>query len=176
MSHEKTTGTHETISPQTRIRAIRLLQRKALDEAGWLSDLDPESVTVEDETTVTLEDATGSIDLTALVDYVVQAIMEDNGEQTDIVWYDRPNGVWRTGPKDPRVPVDVDADEPWYGTPCAFGGHDAGQGLCCNTCMLCGDHMCEQHTARCDGCGAVVCPRGAETRENDIWTCIECAI
>ena len=71
-------GTITTISidPQTRMHAIHLLQAKALDEIGFLSDFDFDSVTIEDDTTVTLYDATGSIDLTAIVDYVIEALTD----------------------------------------------------------------------------------------------------
>lgn len=65
-----------------RERAIALLREKATDECGWLSDFDiPSSIinTVElnhDVHTVSLYDATGDIDLEAVVDYVFQAIDE----------------------------------------------------------------------------------------------------
>lgn len=65
-----------------RERAIALLREKATDECGWLSDFDiPCSIinTVEldpDVRTVSLYDATGDIDLEAVVGYVFQAIDE----------------------------------------------------------------------------------------------------
>lgn len=67
---------------EARERAIALLREKATDECGWLSDSDiPSSLinTIElnpDVRTVSLYDATGDIDLEAVVDYVFQAIDE----------------------------------------------------------------------------------------------------
>ena len=67
---------------EARERAIALLREKATDECGWLSDFDIPSIinTVEldpDTRTVSLYDATGDIDLEAVVDYVFQAIDEE---------------------------------------------------------------------------------------------------
>ena len=65
---------------EARGRAVALLREKATDECGWLSDFDiPSSIinTVElnpDARTVSLYDATGDIDLEAIVGYVFQAI------------------------------------------------------------------------------------------------------
>ena len=67
---------------EARERAIALLREKSTDECGWLSDFDiPSSIinTIElnpDVRTVSLYDATGDIDLEAVVDYVFQAIDE----------------------------------------------------------------------------------------------------
>ena len=65
---------------EARERAIALLREKATDECGWLSDFNiPSSIinTVElNPRTVSLYDATGDIDLEAVVDYVFQAIDE----------------------------------------------------------------------------------------------------
>ena len=171
---------HSIIStdPQARMHAIRLLQATARDETGWLSDLDPDSVTSEDHATVTLHDATGDIDLTAIVDYVIEALTDRPDEQPHARWYDRPAGIWRDTPRDPGTSEDPDEHEPWYGTNCTTGPHtpDDPQQGCCNTCASCARHMCETHTARCDRCGSITCDQCARPREDNTgWLCPECA-
>lgn len=105
----------------------------------------------------------------------------DNGVEVvpmpRVPWFDRPNGEWVHDRPEPAGHDDLDDDQPWYGTPCRIrGGHTDGQGLCCNTCAICGCHMCEEHTTRCVTCGAIVCDDDSQDDgEYGEWECDECA-
>ena len=105
----------------------------------------------------------------------------DNGVEVvpmpRIPWFDRNNGEWVHDRPEPAGHRDLDDDEPWYGSPCPVqGSHTDGQGLSCNTCAICGGHMCEEHTARCVTCGFTVCDNDSRPEDEcGEWECDECA-
>ena len=120
---------------------------------------------MEDDARVSIEDC-------------VARRIEAMGTLPDDAWYDRANGEWVYDRAEPTSHRDKGEGEDWYGSKCMFSkpyGEPDPQERCCNTCDYCGTHMCENHTVRCSGCGAVVCGWDSERTPDGEWKCHECA-